>query len=302
MHSFDSWAPGQDDWVARWQQMYDAERTQGEAATHPDMHRSADQYAAIAARYAARTRRTPQPDDFMRWLLPHIAPGMSVLDIGAGTGRYVAPLLAAGCHVTALEPSAAMRGQLLAAHAETAPDRLQVVTGTWPETNVPHCDVAMAVHVLYAVRDVAPFLLAMDAVARERCVVVLGARHPTTPILPLWAAYHGERRAPLPAAYECLAVLAQLGIAADVSVLPAREPMSYPSRADAIDDICYRLRLPWDAPHRAAVAEVLAATWQITADGPFVVPEPVPPHLVLSWRPNGNRAEEKHRKSVGFLV
>ena len=87
-----SWAPGQYDWLKIWRDMYDRERAQGEAATHPDMQRSSDQYAHIAARYAANVKRTPQPDAFMRWLAPLLRPGMTVLDIGAGSGRYVAPL------------------------------------------------------------------------------------------------------------------------------------------------------------------------------------------------------------------
>lgn len=280
-----SWAPGQDDWAARWRAMYDAERAQGEAATHPDMQRSSDEYAAIARRYAARTRQIAQPDAFMDWLLPQLAGRSTILDIGAGAGRYVTPLLAAGHRVVALEQSAAMRAQISVPTDPAAARRLTVLAGSWPQTVVPAVAVALAVHVLYAVRDIVPFLTAMDAAASEQCVLVLGARHPTTPVLPLWEAYHGSPRLPLPAGYEALAVLAQLGIAADVTVLPSREPMRYLTRDDAVDDICFRLRLPWDAPHRTAVTELLAREWGIVEPGPFTVPVPVPPHLVLSWRP-----------------
>ena len=284
-----SWAPGQMDWVAIWRQMYDAERAQGEAATHPDMEQSADQYAAIAQRYAANVKRTPQPDAFMRWLAAHLRPGLRVLDIGAGSGRYVAPIVAQGCSYVALEHSAAMRTQIAVVQAGLDNADVTVLAGTWPVTAVTDCDVVFAAHVLYAVRDIAPFVLAMDAHARERCVLLLGARHPTTPMLPLWQAYHGEARLPLPAAYECLAVLAQLGIGADVTVLPAVAPMSAPTRNDAIDDVCYRLRLPWDEPHRRAVGELIDAHWLHQMDGSVISPVAVPPQVVLNWLPAARR-------------
>jgi SAM-dependent methyltransferase len=284
-----SWAPGQQDWVAIWRKMYDAERAQGEAATHPDMERSADQYAAIAQRYAATVKRTPQPDAFMRWLVPHLRPGLRVLDIGAGSGRYLEQIVAQGCRYIAMEHSAAMRAQIAVVQARQGNADVTVIDGTWPATTVPDSDIVFAAHVLYAVRDIAPFVLAMDAAARERCVLLLGARHPTSPMLPLWQAYHGEARLPLPAAYECIAVLAQLGICADVTVLAAVAPMSALTRSDAIDDVCYRLRLPWDAEHRAAVGALIDAQWLLQADGSLVSPVAVPPQVVMTWVPTAAR-------------
>ena len=282
-----SWAPGQLDWLQIWRDMYDRERAQGEAATHPDMQRTSDQYAFIAARYAATVKRTPQPDAFMRWLAPQLRPGMTVLDIGAGSGRYVAPLVAAGCRVVALEHSAAMRGQIDLVRADLPGADVTVVDGTWPLTTLPLCDVVFATHVLYAVRDIEPFLRAMDGQATQRCVLLLGARHPTTPVLPLWEAYHGSPRYPLPAAYECIAALAQLGIGADVTVLPAAPAMTYPAMVDAVDDVCYRLRLPWDDAHRSAVAQLIEKHWVRETDGSVTVPVAVPPNVVLSWQPQG---------------
>jgi SAM-dependent methyltransferase len=273
------------DWLHIWRDMYDAERAQGEAATHPAMARSADHYATAAARFARNAKRIPQPDAFMRWMLPMLQPGESVLDIGAGSGRYVSPLAQAGHAVIAVEHSASMRAEMQARVAEEALVAVDVVADTWPTQTPIAADVVFAAHVLYAVRDIAPFLMHMHRAARRMCVLLLGARHPTTPVLPLWQMVHGEARLPLPAAYECLAALAQLGIAAHTAVLPTNPPIRYASLAEAVAETCFRLRLPYDAPHQEQIAALIQREWHVDADGAVVVPQLAPPNVVIWWHP-----------------
>ncbi|MFZ9857194.1 MAG: class I SAM-dependent methyltransferase [Roseiflexaceae bacterium] len=279
-----AWRPGEHDWVQIWREMYESERNQGESATHPDMHRSADQYATAAARYARNVKRVPQPDAFMRWLIPQVSVGSTVLDIGAGSGRYVAPLAQAGMHVKALEQSPAMREQIGVVVNEHQLTSVEVIAESWPTTQPIACDVAMAAHVLYAVRDIAPFVQAMHESARSMCVILLGVRHPTTPVLPLWHAYYGYERLPLPGALECVGALAQLGIAANVHILPSPAPISYASLDEAATEMCYRLRLPYGAPYQQQLADLIARDWMIDADGSVTSPHIPPPHAAIWWR------------------
>ncbi|MEY3989570.1 MAG: hypothetical protein RI985_651 [Chloroflexota bacterium] len=279
-----AWRPGELDWIQIWRDMYDRERHQGESATHPDMQRSADQYATAAARYARNVKRTPQPDAFMRWLLPQLDVGDVVLDIGAGSGRYVAPLANAGLHVKALEQSAAMREQIGIVVQEQRLSQVEIIAQSWPTTQPIACDVAMAVHVLYAVSDIAPFVQAMQSSARKMCVILLGVRHPTTPVLPLWQAYHGYDRLPLPGALECVGALAQLGIAAHVHILPAPAPIGYASLAEAATEMCYRLRLPYGEPYQQQLVDLIARDWIIGEDGSVTSPHLPPPHAAIWWR------------------
>lgn len=280
-----AWRTAGLDWLNVWRDMYDAERSQGETATHPDMERSADQYATAAARFARNAKRLPQPDAFMRWMLPRLTSGESVLDIGAGSGRYVSPLAQAGHAVIAVEHSPSMRAEMRTRVAEEALAAVDIVADTWPTQTPIQADVVFAAHVLYAVRDIAPFLTAMHQSARRMCVLLLGARHPTTPVLPLWQEVHGEARLPLPAAYECLAALAQLGIAAHTTVLPAQAPIRYASLAEAVAETCFRLRLPYDAPHQAQIAALIQREWHIEDNGAVVVPQLAPPNVVIWWQP-----------------
>lgn len=282
-----TWRPGEQDWLQIWRDMYDRERNQGESATHPDMQRSADQYATAAARYARNVKRVPQPDAFMQWMLPQLNAGMTVLDIGAGSGRYVAPLAQAGMHVKALEQSPAMREQIGIVVQEQHLSQVEIIADSWPTASTVTCDVAMAVHVLYAVREIAPFVQAMHAAARAMCVILLGVRHPTTPVLPLWQAYHGYERLPLPGAFECLGALAQLGIAANVHMMPSPAPISYASLEEAATEMCYRLRLPYGEPYQQQLAHLIAQDWIVGEDGSVTSPHTPPPHAAIWWRKDG---------------
>jgi hypothetical protein len=69
--------------------------------------------------------------------------------------------------------------------------------------------------------------------------------------------------------------------------LPAAPAMTYPAMVDAVDDVCYRLRLPWDDAHRSAVAQLIEKHWVREMDGSVTVPVAVPPNVVLSWQPQG---------------
>jgi SAM-dependent methyltransferase len=84
-------------------------------------------FGAAAAAYAAH--RPDYAEAAVRWALEP-APGQRVLDIGAGTGKLTAALLALGADVTAVEPDPAMLAQLrgwlpsarsLAGRAESIP-------------------------------------------------------------------------------------------------------------------------------------------------------------------------------------
>ena len=50
-------------------------------------------------------------------VLSHLGPERTVVDIGAGVGRYTIPFAESGCHVWAIEPSKPMQAHLLQALA-----------------------------------------------------------------------------------------------------------------------------------------------------------------------------------------
>ena len=67
----------------------------------------------------------------------NIGPGRTVVDLGAGTGKFTRLLAATGAHVVAVEPQAAMRAELSAA----APESVDVLDGGAEAIPLPDASV-----------------------------------------------------------------------------------------------------------------------------------------------------------------
>jgi SAM-dependent methyltransferase len=270
--------------------MYDAERNQGEAATDPAFERHADQWASRAKRYATAAQRDPQPDGFMQLLLPRLHPDDTVLDIGAGTGRYEPPLAGRVSQVIALEPSPAMRAQLEARVAAKQLTNVQVITDAWPAASAIQADVAISAHVVYGVRKLAPFVLAMDGAARRDCYLYLGLQHPAIVLAPFWERVHGEARLPLPAALEALNALHQLNLPASLELVPLTSFLRFADEEEAVADLMQRLRCgpQHESTIRAAIPELLLRQ----PDG-SLTPLHHPRHAALLWWPAAQARAER---------
>lgn len=274
---------GGQDWAAIWRAMYAAERAQGEAVQRTAAN--ADTWATRARRFAAAGRRSPQPDGFMRRLLPELRPDDTVLDIGAGAGRYIPALARAAGRVIAVEPSAAMRGELERLVRAEGLTNVEVLAEPWPPSAPIKADVAISAHVMYAVAEVMPFLQAMDGAARRSCWLALGLRHPAAALHAFWARAHGEERLELPAALEALCCLHQLGIYATMELVPSAPSFQFADEDEAVEEIRDRLRLPDDA---ASAALVRAACRDLLAPAPDggLAPADQPAYSALiRWEP-----------------
>lgn len=190
-----------------------------------------DFYAPVSSLFVADPRRTDEPA--LAALLASATEDEVWLDIGAGAGRYALPLALVVREVIAVEPSAGMRGALRTGMGEHGIANVRVVAGAWPESierlgDLPAADVGMIAHVGYDIEAIGPFLDAMEAATRERCVAVLTDRSPASVADPFWPLVHGEDRVPLPALPDLLEVLHSRGRQTEV-IRVERPPRTFDS-------------------------------------------------------------------------
>lgn len=270
------------DWPAIWAAMYDAERTQAEDAVPSDTLTKSDFWIGQASRFASAVNAAPQPDPFMHVLLPMLHPTDTVLDIGAGSGRYEPFLAAHVQQVLALEPSEAMRTELRRRVTETGCSSVHVIEDGWPATDAPPCDVAFAAHVLYSVREIVPFLQQMNEVARRACALLLAFRHPGNYISPFWERIYGVPRLPLPGALECLNTLHQIGIPAHLTVVETASRLRFGSAEEALPDLRWRLRRLATPEEDAKIGALIDELLVPQPDGTLEPPDQ-PAHAAVIW-------------------
>ena len=215
-----------------------------------------DFYRDVSAIFRADPRRSDDP--VLEELLAEAMPSETWLDIGAGAGRYALPLALRVSGVIAIDPSPAMLAGLGDGIRELGVSNIRVVEGRWPADafRLAHAgqvrgrepaavaDVALIAHVGYDVEPIAPFLDAMEAAARDRCVALLMDRSPASVAEPFWPPVHGEPRASLPALSEFVELLEARGATPSVALVPGE-----PRRWSTIEELEGFLRRQlWIAP------------------------------------------------------
>lgn len=159
-----------------------------------------------------------------RWAREVLPPlGGTVLDVGCGGGRSVAPLIPPATEVIGVDRTGAMLDEFVGAATRAGVAR-RTVHGDWPDVmpTTPTADVAICHHVLYDVADVAPFLLALTARARLAVVVELPVRHPMTAWNEAFEHFWGVVRPEGPTHLDLVAVLRELGVDPEYTVSPRR--------------------------------------------------------------------------------
>lgn len=201
------------------------------------------------ATFVARARRQviePSGESYER-AIQALPAGGSVLDVGAGAGAASLALAGRAARLTGVDTN----GALLEAFVSLANDRsieVEAVVGAWPEcaSRVAVADVVVCHHVLYNVADLAPFVTALSAYARNRVVVEISATHPMTPWNPLWLRFHGLARPRTPTAADAVEAIAELGHAPQMSRWERPATLDAVSYGELVSTTCRRLCLGAD--------------------------------------------------------
>lgn len=275
----DALHPRLDEVLAAWAARVRANREQ------VDQFREAsptDFYAPVAGMFRADPRRQNEPMlDKLRELM---RPADTVLDIGAGGGRYALPLALVTRKVVAIEPSEGMRRVLGESTKEFGIDNVETLDGRWPaiaSEAAVRGDVALMSQIGYDVEDIGPFVDAMERAAPRVCIAVLLSQPPPTEADRLWPAVHGVERATLPALPEFLTLLLARNRLFELTLLE-RPPQTY---ADPEQLLPFLRQQLWTRPgsDKDKALEKAARERLIEHDGRFALSlEPVYVGVV-SW-------------------
>ncbi len=271
--------------VARWQALIRARATQMDTAYTRLGRTSADFWDRRAGGFHRATRASATNDPLYLFLRSHVTPRHSILDVGAGTGRFTLALASLAAQVTALEPNTSMLSYLreeVAAHGLT---NVALLQNAWEDAPTDlRADFVICSHVLYPLPEIVPFLEKLHAASKQACYLYLRATSIDSLTAPLWQHFHGTERCLPPGYIHALDVLYELGIYANVEVVAAPFTLSYPSLQNAEDELVEQLIVE-DTTQTRAELRTLLANWLVKCDNDtWCSPEQAMTSAILWWK------------------
>jgi SAM-dependent methyltransferase len=258
--------------VERWQELIDARARQMDAAYARLGRTSADFWDRRAHGYHRSTKDTVARDPLYLKLRDVVTPQTTLLDVGAGTGRFTLALAPQAKHITAVEPSASMLDYLRQDAVEQGITNISYIPTTWQDApDDLSSDIVICSHVLYPIRDIVPFLTKLQDATRQACYLYLWAKAIDSVTAHLWRHFHGEERRPTPGYIHALDVMYEMGIYANVEVVKLPLSLRYPSLDIAVGEVAEQLILAQDEQTRSELRQYLA-TWLVEWDGMLVPP------------------------------
>ncbi len=243
------------DWNGIWkerQRLHESAKLPGDSSHNWNRKENAERYDTNArSEYDDRVQRTIAA-------LP-VAKDDRVLDIGAGPGTLALPLAPHVHDVTAVEPGAGMV-EVLSRNAERDGIRnITCVQKTWEDTD-PARDLAPPYDIVIAslsltMFDIREALTKMDAVSSGSVHLFWFADMPFWERMyaDLWEPLHGRPYHSGPKADCLFGVLYQMGIYADVTMMPLSKEYRFGSRDEMLG--FFRKRFGADTPEQARIVE-----------------------------------------------
>lgn len=258
--------------IERWDELLDARAQQMDAAYAQLGRTSADFWDRRAKGFHRTTKATVVYDPFLHKLQQVVTPQMSVLDVGAGTGRLSLALAPQAKEVIAVEPNAAMLDYLRRDASEQGLSNLTFLQTTWQDAPNDLCaDIVICSHVLYPIKDIVPFLAKLKAATGDACYIYMRATPIDAQTSHIWRHFHGAERRMPPSYIHALDVLYEMGIYANVEIVETPQSLRYPSLDVAVDELVEQLILPDNEQTRTRLRALLEG-WLVERDGMLAPP------------------------------
>ncbi len=258
--------------IERWHEILDARAKQMDAAYARLGRTSADFWERRAKNYHRSTKETVTSDPLFLKLRQVVTQNTTVLDVGAGTGRFTLALAPYAQHITAVEPNAAMLHYLQRDASEEKLPNISSLLTSWQDAPTDlTADIVVCSHVLYPIWDVDTFMAKLRAATRKSCYLYIRAVHFDSSTSSLWKHFHGDDRRPAPGYIHALDVLFEMGIYADVEIVRMPGGLRYPSLDFATEELLEQLILS-DEEHTRSELRKLLEAWLIERDGVLIPP------------------------------
>jgi SAM-dependent methyltransferase len=128
----------------------------------------------LLKRYKNHARhKTERPDPLLDFVVNSLEPGSTVLDIGAGSGRWTIPLARRAQSVTAIEPADDMAAILRQNLNSAGLQNVNILQSTWEAAETPVHDVTVCAHAMYSSPDLAAFVRKMEKLSRKACYLAI---------------------------------------------------------------------------------------------------------------------------------
>jgi 2-polyprenyl-3-methyl-5-hydroxy-6-metoxy-1,4-benzoquinol methylase len=266
-----------------WKQRVAAHREQSHKIRSAMGVADQDRWEPFASFFKADPHRTDDVE--VNRLAQEVTPATTLLDVGAGAGRFALPLALRCKHVTVVEPSPSMGETLRHLAAEAGIENITFVASPWHAAEVEPADVVLSAHVIYSIEDIGPFVMKLAAHARQRVCMPTFMRPPRAHYAPFWPWVHGEDKQELPGAAELVQVLWELDIYPNLEMYAPIPFRPFKDWQRALDTLRPRLFVTPDTEHDARLQQAMRELLIETSAG-YVIKGIPPGRLALiAWQP-----------------
>lgn len=206
----------------------------------------------------------------------------TVLDVGSGPGRFSVAIADRVADVVAVDPSTKMLRVLRRRAREAGLANIRTVAGRWLEVETEPADVVLCAHVLTLVPDAVPFVRKLDAMARRRVLLYVGAFATDAVLDPFWRYFHDTPRRPGATWVDAMRLLEEMRISPQVEVVEVRTRSRWETLAEAVDAYRETLVLPKTREVDRDLRRLLEP-WLQRRNGTLSAPFRTQPAAILSW-------------------